>query len=236
MSACLISDLHLQADRPDLTDAFDIFIKNTASSFDSLYILGDLFEAWIGDDYEDEFIISIKKILKDLSSSGTKLYLMHGNRDFLIGENFCNSIGASLLQDPSIVEICNKNILLMHGDSLCIDDIDYQSFRSVVRNKSWINEFLSKSINERVQLAKNLRDVSKTENKDKSFEIMDVNKMAVNQAFQDNNSSLLVHGHTHRPKIHEETYGKRIVLGDWDKKLWYLKITNEDMKLLEQNI
>jgi UDP-2,3-diacylglucosamine hydrolase len=236
MSACLISDLHLQADRSDLTDAFDTFIKNTASSFDSLYILGDLFEAWIGDDFEDEFIISIKKILKDLSSSGTKLYLMHGNRDFLIGENFCNSIGASLLKDPSIVEICNKNILLMHGDSLCIDDIDYQSFRSVVRDESWINEFLSKSINERVQLAKNLRDVSKTENKDKSFEIMDVNKMAVNQAFQDNNSSLLVHGHTHRPKIHEETYGKRIVLGDWDKKLWYLKITNEDMKLLEQNI
>ena len=115
-------------------------------------------------------------------------------------------------------------------------DIDYQSFRSVVRDESWINEFLSKSINERVQLAKNLRDVSKTENKDKSFEIMDVNKMAVNQAFQENNSSLLVHGHTHRPKIHEETYGKRIVLGDWDKKLWYLKITNEDMKLIEQNI
>ncbi len=236
MSACLISDLHLQIERPDLTLAFEKFIKNKASSYESLYILGDLFEAWIGDDFNNEFTIRVKKILKDLTLSGINLYLMHGNRDFLLGESFCKEVGANLIEDPTKLNICNKEILLMHGDTLCIDDVDYQTFRSVVRDKKWKEDFLKKDINERIEVAKSLRDVSKIENKDKSSKIMDVNQLAVNDVFQKNNATLLIHGHTHRPQEHDEIYGRRIVLGDWDKDLWYLTINNEKIELIKEKI
>jgi UDP-2,3-diacylglucosamine hydrolase len=236
MSACLISDLHLQVERPDLTFAFEKFIKDKASSYESLYILGDLFEAWIGDDFDNEFTIQIKKILSYLTSLKVNLYLMHGNRDFLIGKSFCEDVGANLIDDPSKVIICNKEVLLMHGDTLCIDDVDYQTFRSVVRDSKWKKEFLKKDINERIEVAKSLRDVSKIENKDKSLKIMDVNQIAVNDVFQKNNVSLLIHGHTHRPQEHNEVYGKRFVLGDWDKDLWYLTITNKKIELIKETI
>lgn len=236
MSACLISDLHLQAERPDLTFAFEKFVKDKASSYESLYILGDLFEAWIGDDFDNEFIIHVKKILRDLTLLEVNLYLMHGNRDFLLGESFCEDVGATLLDDPTIVNICNKEILLMHGDTLCIDDVDYQTFRSVVRDKKWKESFLKKDINERIEVAKSLRNVSKIENKDKTFEIMDVNQIAVNDAFQKNNVTLLIHGHTHRPQEHDEVYGRRIVLGDWDKDLWYLTIKKGKIDLIKEAI
>ena len=161
---------------------------------------------------------------------------MHGNRDFLLGESFCKEVGANLIEDPTKLNICNKEVLLMHGDTLCIDDVDYQTFRSVVRDKKWKEDFLKKDINERIEVAKSLRDVSKIENKDKSSKIMDVNQLAVNDVFQKNNATLLIHGHTHRPQEHDEIYGRRIVLGDWDKDLWYLTINNEKIELIKEKI
>ena len=136
MSACLISDLHLQENRPELTKAFKKFLVSHAADVDSLYILGDLFEAWIGDDYENDFITEVKFELKKYSSLGKKIYLMHGNRDFLLGDKFCDEIGGLLLDDPTTIKINDFKVILMHGDSLCTDDLDYQSFRTVVRDQT----------------------------------------------------------------------------------------------------
>ena len=146
MSACLISDLHLQENRPELTEAFKKFLVSHAANVDSLYILGDLFEAWIGDDFENDFILEVKSELKKYSSLGKKIYLMHGNRDFLLGKKFCEEIGGFLLNDPTTIKINNFEITLMHGDSLCTDDLDYQSFRTVVRDEKWQIDFLEKEI------------------------------------------------------------------------------------------
>jgi len=235
MSACLISDLHLQENRPELTKAFKKFLISHASNVDSLYILGDLFEAWIGDDFENDFILEVKSELKKYSSLGKKIYLMHGNRDFLLGKKFCEEIGGFLLDDPTTIKINNFEITLMHGDSLCTDDLDYQSFRTVVRDEKWQIDFLEKEISERIELAQNLREVSKIENKDKDHQIMDVNIMAVNEIFQRFKNNILIHGHTHRPKIHEEKYGTRYVLGDWEKQYYFLKI-DESIEFINQKI
>ena len=235
MSACLISDLHLQEKRPELTKAFKKFLISHAANVDSLYILGDLFEAWIGDDFENDFILEVKSELKKYSSLGKKIYLMHGNRDFLLGEKFCEEIGGFLLDDPTTIKINNFEITLMHGDSLCTDDLDYQSFRTVVRDEKWQIDFLEKEISERIELAQNLREVSKIENKDKDHQIMDVNIMAVNEIFQRFKNNILIHGHTHRPKIHEEKYGTRYVLGDWEKQYYFLKI-DESIEFINEKI
>ena len=235
MSACLISDLHLQENRPELTKAFKKFLVSHAADVDSLYILGDLFEAWIGDDYEHDFIAEVKFELKKYSSLGKKIYLMHGNRDFLLGDKFCAEIGGLLLDDPTTIKINDFKVILMHGDSLCIDDLDYQSFRTVVRDQTWKNDFLEKKISERIELAQSLREVSKVENKDKAYEIMDVNLMTVNEIFQKFKHDILIHGHTHRPKIHQEKYGTRYVLGDWEKEYYFLKI-NKTIEFINEKI
>ena len=235
MSACLISDLHLQENRPELTKAFKQFLVSHAADVDSLYILGDLFEAWIGDDYENDFIAEVKFELKRYTSLGKKIYLMHGNRDFLLGYKFCDEIGGLLLDDPTTIKINDFKVILMHGDSLCIDDLDYQSFRTVVRDQTWKNDFLEKEISERIELAQSLREVSKVENKDKAYEIMDVNLMAVNEIFQKFKNNILIHGHTHRPKIHQEKYGTRYVLGDWEKEYYFLKI-NKTIEFINEKI
>ena len=160
---------------------------------------------------------------------------MHGNRDFLLGDKFCAEIGGLLLDDPTTIKINDFKVILMHGDSLCIDDLDYQSFRTVVRDQTWKNDFLEKEISERIELAQSLREVSKVENKDKAYEIMDVNLMAVNEIFQKFKNDILIHGHTHRPKIHQEKYGTRYVLGDWEKEYYFLKI-NKTIEFINEKI
>jgi len=226
MSHCFISDLHLTKERPEVTAAFFSFLKNIASNADNLYILGDLFEIWIGDDLEDELSKSVKDQLKNLSKSSCNIYLMHGNRDFLIGKKFSEDCGVQLIDDPVIININNKNILLMHGDSLCTEDSKYQEFRATTRVNSWKEDFLKKSIKERTLIAESLRSKSKTETKSKNEEIMDVSKNEVIKMMSKNQTSFLIHGHTHRPKIHdiELTTGPahRVVLGDWDTYGWYV--------------
>ena len=220
MSYCFISDLHLQEDRPDITEAFLNFLEETASKSEKLYILGDLFEVWIGDDFQNDFIKEICHALKKTNKT-TEIFIMHGNRDFLIGPKFLASSGMKLLSDPYIEEMFGKSVLLMHGDLLCTDDVDYQSFRKTSRDKKWQEEFLSKSLKERQRIAKDLRVISKKATSEKKEEIMDVNPSEVLNTMERSAVNLLIHGHTHRPDSHDiqinNQPAKRMVLGDWDQ-------------------
>ena len=234
MSYCFISDLHLQEDRPDITEAFLNFLEETASKSEKLYILGDLFEVWIGDDFQNDFIKEIRHALKETNKT-TEIFIMHGNRDFLIGPEFLASSGMKLLSDPYIEEMFGKSVLLMHGDLLCTDDIDYQSFRRTSRDKKWQGEFLSKSLKERQRIAKDLRVISKKATSEKKEEIMDVNPSEVLNTMERSAVNLLIHGHTHRPDSHDiqinNQPAKRMVLGDWDQYGWYIWMDSDSWAL-----
>ena len=236
MSIFFISDLHLEHNKPHLTKAFENFINSKVNSHDELFILGDFFEQWIGDDNEDNFIKGIKNILKLKTAEGLKIYFMHGNRDFLIGDKFCKDVGAKLLKDPFIFNLNGKKIMLMHGDSLCTDDKDYQEFRNLVRNKDWQKDFLSKDLKERKEVAKSLREISSLENKTKDEAIMDVNQDEVLRIIENHSIDVLIHGHTHRPYIHDENGVPRMVLGDWGDFLWFIESSKGDLNLVKEKI
>ena len=236
MSIFFISDLHLEQNKPHLTKAFENFINSKVNSHDELFILGDFFEQWIGDDNEDNFIKGIKNILKLKTAEGLKIYFMHGNRDFLIGDKFCKDVGAKLLKDPFIFNLNGKKIMLMHGDSLCTDDKDYQEFRNLVRNKDWQKDFLSKDLKERKEVAKSLREISSLENKTKDEAIMDVNQDEVLRIIENHSIDVLIHGHTHRPYIHDENGVPRMVLGDWGDFLWFIESSKGDLNLVKEKI
>jgi len=213
-----LSDIHLCESRPSITDAFVSFLNKVTNEVDALYILGDLFEYWIGDDSNQHE--NVIEALKKLTDRHIQVFLMHGNRDFLIGSAFEKKTGAVLLNDPILVEIFGKKILLCHGDTLCTDDIEYQSFRDKIRSESWKNEFLKKSLSERVSIANEFRKESELNKKKKSLEVMDVNLDEVNRTLiQFNYPDFLIHGHTHRPNQHSINLDghqiQRIVLGDW---------------------
>jgi len=214
-----ISDLHLAPERPDIIQLFVAFLNNQAAQAESLYILGDLVEYWLGDDDEAEGLGAVFDCMKQISENGLKIYLMHGNRDFLMGEQLAQRAGCTLINDPYIAEFNNTPVLLMHGDTLCTDDSRYQELRLMLRNPAWQKDFLSKPLAEREQMAIALRKQSKEETQSKAADIMDVNSAAVNQAFLTHQVTLMIHGHTHRPAIHELSVNgkpvKRIVLGDW---------------------
>ncbi|MEY2928550.1 MAG: UDP-2,3-diacylglucosamine pyrophosphatase [Pseudomonadota bacterium] len=220
-----LSDIHLCESRPSITDAFVSFLNKVTNEVDALYILGDLFEYWIGDDSNQHE--NVIEALKKLTDRHIQVFLMHGNRDFLIGSAFEKKTGAVLLNDPILVEIFGKKILLCHGDTLCTDDIEYQSFRDKIRSESWKNEFLKKSLSERVSIANEFRKESELNKKKKSLEIMDVNLDEVNRTLiQFNYPDFLIHGHTHRPNQHSINLDghqiQRIVLGDWYEQGSYL--------------
>ena len=231
MSAVLISDLHLQASEPFLLEKFEKFLSSKVNGFNNLFILGDLFETWIGDDDESEFNKKIIEILKKVSADGIKVFLMHGNRDFLIGENFCKSINAELLSDYHIYEDGDSKILLLHGDTLCTDDIRYQEFRKLVRNESWRGDFLSKSLKERLEIASGLREMSNEETGDKKNEIMDVNQESVRKVSNEFSIKKMIHGHTHRPFVHEDKDLVRVVLSDWENEVNYATIIDGEISL-----
>ncbi|RRC96742.1 UDP-2,3-diacylglucosamine diphosphatase [Amphritea balenae] len=233
MRTLFISDLHLHQGRPDLTQALLHFLSNQAAGADQLYILGDLFEAWIGDDAIPPDQQPVISALKQLSSAGTKLFFQHGNRDFLIGPAFSELTGINILNETEIVDLPSSKALLMHGDQLCSDDTEYQALRHQLRNPQWQQAFLSKTISERLAVAQQLRSASKEKNAEKSMAIMDVNPTAVSEAMTDAGINLLIHGHTHRPAVHQIKTGRRIVLGDWDKTGWYLECTETGEQLIE---
>ncbi|GFE79737.1 UDP-2,3-diacylglucosamine hydrolase [Steroidobacter agaridevorans] len=217
-----ISDLHLDGERPDITAQFLQFLDHEARQAAGLYILGDLFEAWIGDDDPDPDKRRVIAALKSLTGGGVPVYFIHGNRDFLIGRRFARETGVKLLPDGTMIELYGKRVLLMHGDTLCIDDPDYQRLRRIVRNP--LVQFVLRclSLGQRQKLAAKMRAGSKKhiESMDRTQpQIMDVNQGAVYRTFEQEHADVIVHGHTHRPAIHDVDVGghvaKRIVLGDW---------------------
>ncbi len=226
MSTLFISDLHLEESRPDITGAFLGFLKNETMGAERLYILGDFFEAWIGDDERTPLQEQVAAALRDVRDSGTDIFLMHGNRDFLIGEDFCERAGATLLDDPTVIDLYGSPTLLMHGDSLCIDDVEYQKFRANMRNPKTVEMLLARPLEDRQLMARQLRQISMAKNQGKAESIMDVNLDEVVNEFERHGVQLMIHGHTHRPATHElEANGcsaRRIVLGDWDENVWWL--------------
>ena len=191
MAYCFISDLHLQEEKPEVTEAFLSFLDSTAREAQHLYILGDLFEVWIGDDFKSELSHLIKEKLLLLKATSTSVFAMHGNRDFLIGERFCEDTGITLLDDPYKLDLFGKATLLMHGDLLCTKDVDYQEFRNMSRNPQWRKEFLNKPIEERERMAEALRLDSKEATNLKKDEIMDVTPEAVEEIMTLHNVCLL---------------------------------------------
>lgn len=223
-----ISDLHLCASRPEITSSFIDFLQVTAANAEALFILGDLFEYWAGDDdMEDVHHQAVITAFKKLAESGVKIYFMHGNRDFLIGADFCQVANVTLLQDPTLIDLYGRKTLLTHGDTLCTDDSDYQAFRRHVRQSKWQSEFLSQPLRDRKTQIEAIRMRSEQEKSGKSKEIMDVNSEAVETMLAEYDyPELMIHGHTHRPYRHELEINKhkvtRWVLGDWYEQGSYL--------------
>lgn len=232
-----ISDLHLDADRPAVSAALKEFLTRIAHpGADSepaaaLYILGDLFEFWVGDDDDSELAAEVAELLRAFSAGGAGLHVMHGNRDFLLGEAFCESVGAELLPDPTLRTIDGTTLLLMHGDQLCTLDEDYQRFRALARSQAWQDEVLSRSLPERRALANQLRMASKDAGSRKAADITDVTPAEVEQVMREAECSTLIHGHTHRPAVHAQSQGTRYVLGDWERYGWYLRLKDGDLSL-----
>jgi len=235
MTTLFISDLHLDPARPDVAQAFFRFMEQQAPKADALYILGDFFEAWIGDDMQHEFIDMVKQSLRTLTETGIPVYLMHGNRDFLIGKQFTDETGCQLLEDPTLLDLFGRKVLLMHGDTLCTRDVDYMAFRQMVRNPAWQKDFLSKTLPERLAIAENIRAASKEKTGQLQYEIMDVTPSEVEKVMTEQGVQLLIHGHTHRPAVHQlEVNGKaaeRVVLGDWHSAGWVLSFSEDGYKL-----
>lgn len=237
-TALLVSDLHLDNTRPDITRAFLSFLTTTATTADSLYLLGDIFEAWIGDDAPVPAMQPVFDALITLQKQGCSIYFQHGNRDFLVSTDFLTRLNIQLLEEEAVVNLPSGQALLMHGDQLCTDDKDYQVFRSQVRNASWQRQFLAKSLTERMAIAQQLREGSRQSNQTKDLQIMDTNPSTVASQMQKHHSKVLIHGHTHRPAVHHSQIaagiGIRMVLGDWDKARWYIRSTEQGINLIEE--
>jgi UDP-2,3-diacylglucosamine hydrolase len=232
-----ISDLHLSEDRPAANERFFSFLEKEARGAEALYILGDFFEYWIGDDdLGQPFNAVIAGLLQGVSRSGVALHFMHGNRDFLVGQGFCETTGARLLDDPTVLELQGEKTLLMHGDTLCTDDLDYQAWRRTARSSAWQQQFLAKPLPERRHAVLGMREKSKQVVEAKPAEIMDVNDGAVREALERHGVRRLIHGHTHRAGRHRLEVGgracERWVLPDWYGRGGYLELARGKPRLV----
>ncbi|WP_346839761.1 UDP-2,3-diacylglucosamine diphosphatase [Microbulbifer sp. SAOS-129_SWC] len=236
MTSYLISDLHLDEHRPDITRAFFDFLRGRAAGAEALYILGDFFEVWIGDDDDAPLVAEVAAELSRYSGGGAEVYLMHGNRDFLLGQAFAQRAGAVLLPDPSLVTLGGQKVLLMHGDSLCTLDEEYMAFRRQARDPHWQAALLAKPLAERRQIAAQIRAASKSMNSRKAEDIMDVTPAEVDAIMRQHGVHTLIHGHTHRPARHQFTLdgapAERIVLGDWGSEGWCIKADAHSLELV----
>ncbi len=235
MPTLFISDLHLDQTRPHITALLSTLLAHEAEHLDALYILGDLFEAWIGDDSADAVGEQFVAALAPLREARRPCFFMHGNRDFLLGEDFARRAGMTLLPDPCVIDLHGTPTLLMHGDSLCTDDAPYQAFRSQSRSAAWQRGFLSRSIGERQAFAAEARAESQRYTRSVTDAITDVNADAVSSALRDHKVLRLIHGHTHRPAVHDLQLGgqpaQRIVLGDWYKQGSVLRVDADRCEL-----
>lgn len=219
MTTLFISDLHLEASRPDIAAQLKSFLYGEARDADALYILGDLFESWVGDDDPNPHYAEVKRELRALTDSGVPTYFMHGNRDFLVGERFADETGIELLPDPLVRDIHGQQVLLSHGDAYCTDDHEYQAVRRMTRDPDWQQMMLAKPLEERLAFAAKARADSAARGATLDETISDVNPGAIEQVMHEHGVTVMLHGHTHRPAVHAiEVDGQpatRIVLGDW---------------------
>jgi UDP-2,3-diacylglucosamine hydrolase len=217
-----ISDLHLDPARPAITSLLLNFLAQPARQAEALYILGDLFEAWIGDDDDAELGRTVAAALQTLTDAGVPAYFLHGNRDFLLGERFAAASGIQLLPESLIIQLVGEPVLLLHGDTLCIDDVEYQAFRAKVRDPAWQEQILALPLAQRRALAGQLRETSRQAGQQKAADITDVNPAEVQRVMRVQGVQHLIHGHTHRPAIHEWLLdgqpARRAVLGDWQEQ------------------
>ena len=219
MTTLFISDLHLEGARPEIGAQFLEFLQREAMQAEALYILGDLFESWIGDDDPNQHYAEMKAAIRGVADSGVPVFFMHGNRDFLIGERFAGETNVQLLPDPYLLELYGEEVLLSHGDALCTDDLKYQEVRAVTRNPGWQAMMLKKPLEERQAIARQARADSMAHGGSIDPQISDVNQGAVEQLLKAHGVRTLLHGHTHRPAVHrfqlDGVPATRIVLGDW---------------------
>lgn len=243
MATLFISDLHLDSSRPEITALFLGFLRGEATQAEALYILGDLFEAWIGDDDDSELARTIVAALHELRKSGVPVFVLRGNRDFLLGPAFAASTGAQLLADPCVINLCGQPTLLMHGDLLCSDDLAYLAFRQQVRTPQWQEDFLAQSLEQRRAFAGQARQASQARQAglrdDGALEaITDVSSATVEGTMTRFGVTRLIHGHTHRPDIHALRVAghsaQRIVLGDWYHQGSVLRATGDGFELSER--
>jgi UDP-2,3-diacylglucosamine hydrolase len=228
MATLFISDLHLDDARPRIVEAFENLLATQAAELQALYILGDLFESYIGDDDDATLNARVARATRKVRDAGVPVYFMHGNRDFLLGRDYAERAGMTLLDDPAVIELSGERVLLMHGDTLCTDDAAYFQFRKLVRDPDWQRAFLAKPLAERRVFAAQARGESRKHTASAKPEIMDVNQAAVEAAMRTHGVRRLIHGHTHRPATHHfDTDGmkaERIVLGDWYEQASSLRL------------
>ncbi len=227
-----ISDLHLDASRPEMITLFADFASTEFVDAKALYILGDFFEYWVGDDQPLGRLEPVVASLQALTKTGVPIFFIAGNRDFLIGKAFALKAGITLLDDEVLLDLYGESVLVMHGDTLCTDDVEYQSMRTMLRNPDWQKEFLSLPLEARIQQALMLRERSMNETREKHESITDVSANEVHKVMMDYGVNRLIHGHTHRPAVHELGEGKtRIVLGDWYEQGSLLKVDESGYEL-----
>ena len=219
MATLFISDLHLEASKPEIGEQFLAFMAGPAREADALYILGDLFEVWVGDDDPNPYYADMKAAIREVADSGVPVFFMHGNRDFMIAERFAEETGVTMLEDPCPVELYGEKVLLSHGDAMCTDDLEYQQARTMTRNPEWKAMMMAKPLEERIAYARAMREKSMARGETMQEDIGDVNQEAVEATIREYDVDILLHGHTHRPAVHpfhvDDRPVHRIVLGDW---------------------
>ncbi len=220
MTVAFVSDIHLTPDTPEILDRFEEFAAHIPSRVQQLYILGDLFEFWIGDDGTDMLgHARAEALLKQISATGVELHFIHGNRDFLVGEEFARRTGCTILPDPTVMEIGSDRVLMSHGDTLCIQDTEHQEQRKRMTSSKWKVAFLDQPLDQRLSTALELRGKSAAAKQEKDMDIMDADQGHVEEVMRQHQVLILIHGHTHRPGVHQfrldNAEATRIVLGDW---------------------
>ncbi len=238
MTTLFISDLHLDAERPQMTQLFGEFIDTEARNADALYILGDLFEAWVGDDDPSDVGDVVATKLAALSEGGVPVYFIRGNRDFLLGDAFARRAGMTILSDPAVIMLYGTPAVLMHGDTMCTDDVAYQQFRTQTRHPDWQKQFLAQPLPARIAFAQQARAASKAhqsglQSRGMMETITDVSPSTVDATFARYGIDTIIHGHTHRPATHAHAAGQRIVLGDWYEQGSVLRASNHGRFVLD---
>ncbi|MFL6605896.1 MAG: UDP-2,3-diacylglucosamine diphosphatase [Steroidobacteraceae bacterium] len=237
MTRLFVSDVHLDAGTPEAVEQFLAFLRTHAADAQALYILGDLFETWVGDDDPDPTKARVCEALQALTGKGVGCFVLHGNRDFLIGRDFCRRTGSRLLADPVVADLDGERVLLTHGDALCTDDHSYQELRSTVRTRDWQRRFLALPVADRELIANQARAGSKEHTSRTIPNIMDVNLDAVSTAYRATRVRRIIHGHTHRPGVHDTSIegepAQRIVLGAWYEQGSYIQYENGRYELRE---